>query len=113
MRIGGYGVSCTAKLWVVAFTPKVVKALTMWDTSLFISVLLANYWQYMKETLVPLYNLELTVEEKPVMNVDDLYLVLHHHWIMDTTPYPDGWQILQLAFLLASAYTASRPGALV
>lgn len=68
----------------------------------------------MKETLVPLYNLDLAVGEKPVMNVDDLYLVLHHHWIMDTTPYPDGRQVLQLAFLLlASAYTASRPGALV
>ena len=34
MRIGGYGVSCTTKLWVVAFTPKVVKTLTMWDMSL-------------------------------------------------------------------------------
>ena len=42
----------------------------------------------MKETLVPLYNLDLTVEEKPVMNVDDLYLVLHYHWIMDTHLIP-------------------------
>ena len=62
----------------------------------------------MKETLVPLYNMDLTVLEKSVMNVDNLYIMLHHHWIMDTTPYSDGWQILQLAFLLlASVYTAS------
>ena len=44
----------------------------------------------MKETLVPLYNLDLAVREKPVMNIDDLYLMLHHHWIMNMTPYLNG-----------------------
>lgn len=68
----------------------------------------------MKEHLVTHYNLDMSVGEKPVMKVDDLYIVLHHHWTKDTTPYPDGRQIIQLAFLLlVSAYTASRPGALV
>ena len=68
----------------------------------------------MKENLVTRYNLDMSVGEKPVMDVDDLYLVLHHHWTKDITPYPDGRQIIQLAFLLlVSAYTASRPGALV
>lgn len=68
----------------------------------------------MKEHLVTRYNLDLSVGEKPVMNVDDLYIVLHHHWTKDKTPYPDGRQIIQLAFLLlVSAYTGSRPGALV
>jgi hypothetical protein len=68
----------------------------------------------MKENLVARYNLDMSVGEKPVMNVDDLYIVLHHHWTKDKTPYPDGRQIIQLAFLLlVSAYTASRPGALV
>jgi len=68
----------------------------------------------MKENLVSRYNLDMSVEEKPVMNVDDLYIVLHHHWTKDKTPYPDGRQIIQLAFLLlVSAYTGSRPGALV
>lgn len=48
------------------------------------------------------------------MNIDDVYLVLHHHWALDTTLFPDGRQRLQIAFLiLLSAYTASRPGALV
>jgi hypothetical protein len=68
----------------------------------------------MKENLVPRYELDMSVGEKPVMNVDDLYIVLLHHWTKDTTPYPDGRQIIQLAFLLlVSAYTGSRPGALV
>ncbi|OOQ83285.1 hypothetical protein PEBR_35308 [Penicillium brasilianum] len=52
---------------------------------------------HMKENLTARYNLDITVTEKPVMNVDDLYIVLNHHWTKDTTPYPDG----------------SRPGALV
>jgi hypothetical protein len=32
----------------------------------------------------------MSVREKPVINVDDLYIVLHHYWIRDITPYPDG-----------------------
>ena len=48
------------------------------------------------------------------MNVDDIYLVLHYHWAQDVTIYPDGRQRLQVSFLmLISAYTATRPGALV
>jgi hypothetical protein len=68
----------------------------------------------MSNDLAEQFNLDRSVGEKPVMNVDDLYIVLHHHWTKDTTPYTDGRQIIQLAFLLlVSAYTASRPGALV
>jgi hypothetical protein len=45
------------------------------------------------------------------MNVDDIFLVLHHHWFMDTATFPNGRQRLQVAFLvLMIAYTASRPG---
>lgn len=44
----------------------------------------------MKETLALRYNLDISVGEKPVMNVDDLYIVLYHHWTKDITPYPDG-----------------------
>jgi hypothetical protein len=58
--------------------------------------------------------LDLSTKEKPVMNVDDVFLVLHHHWVMDTAAFPDGRQRLQVAFLvLITAYTVSRPGALV
>jgi hypothetical protein len=48
------------------------------------------------------------------MNIDDVYLVLHHHWVMDTSVFPDERQRLQLALLiLLTAYTATRPAALV
>lgn len=48
------------------------------------------------------------------MNIDDLYIVLKYHWVLSTTAYLDGRQIIQLAFLmLVLASTASRPGALV
>lgn len=48
------------------------------------------------------------------MNVDDVFLILHHHWVRDSSVFPDERQRLQLAFLLLlSAYTATRPGALV
>jgi len=60
------------------------------------------------------YNLDTGVREKPVMDVDDVFLVLHHHWVLDTSVFPDERQRLQLAFLLLlSAYTATRPAALV
>lgn len=54
----------------------------------------------MNKDLVERFNLDRSVEEKPVMNVDDLYIVLHYHWTKDSTPYPDGRQIIQLAFVL-------------
>jgi hypothetical protein len=48
------------------------------------------------------------------MDIDDVYLVLHHLWVLDTSVFPDERQRLQLAFLiLLSAYTATRPAALV
>ncbi|KAK5562715.1 hypothetical protein LTR43_011671, partial [Exophiala xenobiotica] len=60
------------------------------------------------------YNLDTSVREKPVMDVDDVYLVLHHLWVLDASVFPDERQRLQLAFLiLLSAYTATRPAALV
>ena len=60
------------------------------------------------------YNLDISTKEKPVMNVDDVFLVLHYHWALDTSTFPDERQRLQLAFLvLLCAYTGTRPGALV
>src|SRR5690348_5077177 len=48
------------------------------------------------------------------MNVDDVYLVLHHHWVLDTSVFSDERQRLQLAFaILLLAYTATRPAACV
>jgi hypothetical protein len=48
------------------------------------------------------------------MNVDDVYLVLYHHWVLDITTFPGARQRLQIHFLiLISGSTATRPGALV
>jgi hypothetical protein len=60
------------------------------------------------------YKLDISTKEKPVANVDDIYLVLHHHWGPDTSKFADERQRLQLAFVIQiCAYTAARPGAVV
>ena len=74
----------------------------------------ANMGQHIDMDPTQLYNLDLSIKEKLVVNVNDVFQVPHHHWVMDTANFPDGRQRLQVAFLLlAIAYTASRPGALV
>jgi hypothetical protein len=35
-----------------------------------------------------------------MMNIDDIYLVIHHHWVQDTSVFPDERQRLQLALLI-------------
>jgi hypothetical protein len=60
------------------------------------------------------YDLDTTTREKPVLSVDDIFLILHHHWKLDVSIFPDERQRLQLAFLvLISSYTGTRPRALV
>ncbi|KAK7428969.1 hypothetical protein QQZ08_004481 [Neonectria magnoliae] len=60
------------------------------------------------------YRLDTSEKEKPVMNVDDVYLVQHHHFVHDTSVFPDERQRLQLALLiLMQSYTATRPRVLV
>lgn len=60
------------------------------------------------------YDLDTTTRGKPVLNVDDIFLILHHHWTLDDSIFPDERQRLQLAFLvLISSYTGTRPRALV
>ena len=60
------------------------------------------------------YNLDVSTDEKPATNVDDVYLILYHLWAVDTATFPDGRQRLQIALLmLLTACTATRPGALV
>jgi hypothetical protein len=44
-----------------------------------------------------MYNLDASTREKPVMNVDDIYLILHDHWVVDTAIFPDGRQRVQIA----------------
>ena len=54
------------------------------------------------------------MRDKPVAHIDDVLLILNHHWVLDTEAYPDGQQRLQVALLiLLMVYTASRPGAIL
>ena len=70
--------------------------------------------QFINVELKRMFKLKTSMAEKPVMNVDDIYLILYHHWVMDTATFPDGRQRLQIDFLeLLIAGTATRPGALV
>ncbi|EXU95174.1 DUF3435 domain protein [Metarhizium robertsii] len=65
---------------------------------------------YVNGYLTVRYKLDTSVNEKPVMDVDDVYLVQHHHWVHDTSVFPDERQRIQLALLiLLQAYTATRP----
>ncbi|KJK84922.1 hypothetical protein H633G_11257 [Metarhizium anisopliae BRIP 53284] len=65
---------------------------------------------YINGYLTIRYKLDTSINEKPVMDVDDVYLVQHHHWVHDTSVFPDERQRIQLALLiLLQAYTATRP----
>lgn len=70
--------------------------------------------QYINGYLTIQYHLDTSEKEKPVMNVDDVYLVQHHLYVHDTSIFPDERQRIQLALLiLLQAYTATRPRVLV
>lgn len=48
------------------------------------------------------------------MNVDDLYIIQHHHFAFDTSVFADKRQRIQQAFVnLFSGYTGTRPSAVV
>ncbi|KAM7190504.1 putative FluG domain containing protein [Rhypophila sp. PSN 637] len=56
------------------------------------------------------YALETSTNEKPVLNVDDIYLILHHYWVHDRSKFPDEHQRIQLALMIQiQSYTATRP----
>lgn len=56
----------------------------------------------------------MTPKKKPVMSVEDLLLIIHHLWVSNGCAFPVERQRVQLAtLLLLTAYTSSRPGALI
>lgn len=76
--------------------------------------ILTRIWNYINGYLTLKYHLDTSVKEKPVVNIDDVYLVLHHHWVHNTSIFPDERQRIQLALLIQlQAYTATRPRVLV
>jgi hypothetical protein len=55
-----------------------------------------------------------TAKPKPVLGVDDLLLLLTHHWARDTSTFPTERHRVQFALiLLLLAYTGCRPAELV
>ncbi|KAM7215024.1 putative FluG domain containing protein [Rhypophila decipiens] len=65
---------------------------------------------YIMSHLTISYALDTTTNDKPVLNVDDVYLILHHHWVHNRSRFPDEHQRVQLALMLQiPCYTATRP----
>jgi hypothetical protein len=60
------------------------------------------------------YDLDMSTKDKPMMNMDDIFIVQHHHFVLDISVYADERQRIQQAFVnLSSGYTGTRPGAIV
>ena len=71
-------------------------------------------FQFINGPLAKEHDLELTETDKPVLEAEDLHEVLRCHWATDTNTFPNERQRIQLAtLLLLTAYTGSRPGALL
>ncbi|KAH6696617.1 hypothetical protein BKA61DRAFT_622814 [Leptodontidium sp. MPI-SDFR-AT-0119] len=60
------------------------------------------------------FELDITVKEKPVLGVDDLLLLLNHHWARDTSTFPTERHRVQFALILLLLFaTGCRPAELV
>ncbi|KAK2737878.1 hypothetical protein FQN55_000890 [Onygenales sp. PD_40] len=70
--------------------------------------------EFILRLLTDEYNLDLSVQYKPTLSVEDLLSVLYYHWCLDMLVVPYEWYTVQLLLLmLMTAYTSSRPGALI
>ncbi|QSS59407.1 hypothetical protein I7I51_08842 [Histoplasma capsulatum] len=70
--------------------------------------------QFILGPLTDEYGLDLSVECKPTLSVEDLLSVLHYHWCLDTSAVPHERYTVQLPLpMLMTAYMSSRPGALI
>ncbi|TGZ80595.1 hypothetical protein EX30DRAFT_307582 [Ascodesmis nigricans] len=69
---------------------------------------------YIETVLTSLHPLSLESTNRPVMDVSDMYALLHYLWALDTHVYPHERYRIQLHLaILLMAYTSSRPGAIV
>lgn len=60
------------------------------------------------------FKLDITVKEKPVLGVDDLLLLLNHHWARDTSTFPTERHRVQFALILLLLFAIGcRPAELV
>jgi hypothetical protein len=71
-------------------------------------------WQYILGSLTDEYDLDLSVRDKPTLGIEDLLVILRYHWCLDTASVPHERYTVQMPLLIfMTAFTASRPGALV
>lgn len=60
--------------------------------------------------LIDDYGLRTLPKKKPVISLDDLYLLLYTHWVLDDATYTDERQRVQVATgILATVFFACRP----
>ena len=60
--------------------------------------------------LIDEYGLRTTPKKKPVIGLDDLYLLLYTHWVLDDSTFKDERQRVQIATgLLTAAFFGCRP----
>ncbi|TGZ78776.1 hypothetical protein EX30DRAFT_383553 [Ascodesmis nigricans] len=65
-------------------------------------------------SLNELTSTSLEFRNRPVMDVSDMYTILHYLWALDTHVYPHGRYRIQLHLaIILMAYKSSRPGAIV
>jgi len=73
------------------------------------STLTSGMCQYIN-LLVDEYDLRTTPNKKPVIGLDDLYLLLYTHWVLDDSTFKDERQRVQVATgLLTAAFFGCRP----
>ncbi|KAI9782856.1 MAG: hypothetical protein M1816_001676 [Peltula sp. TS41687] len=94
---------------------RVIKTLYRWDVGMPIdAVVNEEVFNYITNSLVEKHQLDFSVRDKLTLSVNDLVSLLHYHWALDTSIFPNERQRLQLSFLLlVLAYTGARPGAIV
>ncbi len=60
--------------------------------------------------LIKLYGLRTLPKKKPVIGLDDLYLLLYTHWVLDDATYTEERQRVQVATgILAAVFLGCRP----
>jgi len=82
---------------------------TLIPASFGISTLTLRLCQYIN-LLVDEYSLRVLPKRKPVIGLDDLYLLLYTHWVLDDSTFKDERQRVQVATgLLTAAFFGCRP----
>ncbi|OJD23960.1 hypothetical protein ACJ73_04688 [Blastomyces percursus] len=70
--------------------------------------------EYILGPLTDEYDLDLSIDYKPVVSVEDLVAILHYHWCLDTASVThERYTVQNPLIMLMIAYTSSRPGALI